>query len=173
MVLDEGDIRNLARNDPWRSLWMMRESCKFSIFANQDRDLSIDQKNIIVWSRMYDNIQESMDCPSDDVINDDDMLDGWFVIQRKKQEKDRAESELESRVGNEKISNSEEVFVMAQTQDDANSINRVNTFQSQMVKKERMEVIQSKGQARDLDFKDQQRKMTQKSNEQFKGKFRR
>ena len=76
-------------------------------------------------------------------------------------------------MGNEKISNSEEVFVMAQTQDDANSINRVNTFQSQMVKKERMEVIQSKGQARDLDFKDQQRKMTQKSNEQFKGKFRR
>ena len=122
---------------------------------------------------MYDNIQESLDCPSDDVINDDDMLDGWFVIQRKKQEKDRAESELESRVGNEKISNSEEVFVMAQTPDDANSINRVNTFQSQMVKKERMEVIQSKGQARDLDFKDQQRKMTQKSNEQFKGKFRR
>ena len=173
MVLGEGDIRNLARNDPWRSLWLMRESCKFAMFANQDRDLSIDQKNIIVWSRMYDNIQESMECPSDDVINDDDMLDGWFIIQRKKQESDRAESELESRVGNEKISNSQEVFVMAQTQDDANNINKVNTFQSQMVKKERMEVLQSKGEARDLDFRDQQMQMTQKSNEQFKGKFRR
>jgi len=173
MVLGEGDIRNLARNDPWRSLWLMRESCKFAMFANQDRDLSIDQKNIIVWSRMYDNIQESMECPSDDVINDDDMLDGWFIIQRKKQESDRAESELESRVGNEKISNAQEVFVMAQTQDDANSINSVNTLQSQMVKKERMEIMRSKGQVKDLDFKDQQRKMTQKSNEQFKGKFRR
>ena len=122
---------------------------------------------------MYDNIQESMDCPSDSVINDDDMLDGWFIIQNKKQDKERAESELESRVSNDKISNSEEVFVFAETQQDVDAINSVNSYQAQMVKKERMEVLQQKGEAQDLDFRDQRLKMPQMSNEQFKGKFRR
>ena len=151
----------------------MKESCDLKLFSNQDRDLSIDQKNMVVWSRMYDNIQESMDCPSDSVINDDDMLDGWFIIQNKKQDKERAESELESRVSNDKISNSEEVFVFAETQQDVDAINSVNSYQAQMVKKERMEVLQQKGEAQDLDFRDQRLKMTQMSNEQFKGKFRR
>lgn len=173
MILPEKDVRNLARNEPWRSLWLMKESCDLKLFSNQDRDLSIDQKNMVVWSRMYDNIQESMDCPSDSVINDDDMLDGWFIIQNKKQDKERAESELESRVSNDKISNSEEVFVFAETQQDVDAINSVNSYQAQMVKKERMEVLQQKGEAQDLDFRDQRLKMTQMSNEQFKGKFRR
>jgi hypothetical protein len=173
MILKEKDIRELARNDPWRSLWLMRESCDLKLFANQDRELSIDQKNLLVWSRMYDNIQESMDCPTDDVIDDDDLLDGWFIIQRKKQEKERAESELENRVDNEKISNSQEVFIIAETQKDAENINQVNTYGSQMIKKERMAVIKEKGEAKDLDFRDQQIKMNQLSNEQFKGKFRR
>ena len=173
MILPEKDVRNLARNEPWRALWLMKESCDLKLFSNQDRDLSIDQKNMVVCSRMYDNIQESMDCPSDSVINDDDMLDGWFIIQNKKQDKERAESELESRVSNDKISNSEEVFVFAETQQDVDAINSVNSYQAQMVKKERMEVLQQKGEAQDLDFRDQRLKMTQMSNEQFKGKFRR
>ena len=42
-----------------------------------------------------------------------------------------------------------------------------------MIKKERMAVVQEKGQAVDLDFRDQQIKMNQLSNEQYKGKFRR
>ena len=173
MILSEKDVRDLARNEPWRSLWLIKESYDLKLFANQDRELSIDQKNLLVWSRMYDNIQESMDCPTDDVIDDDDLLDGWFIIQRKKQEKERAESELENRVGNEKISNSQEIFIVAETQKDAESINQVNTYGSQMIKKERMAVIQKKGQAIDLDFRDQQIKMNQLSNEQYKGKFRR
>ena len=38
-----------------------------------------------------------MDCPTDDVIKDDDLLDGWFVIQAKKREKDRLEKEFEEK----------------------------------------------------------------------------
>ena len=173
MILSEKDVRDLARNEPWRSLWLIKESYDLKLFANQDRELSIDQKNVVVWSRMYDNIQESMDCPTDDVINDDDLLDGWFIIQRKKQEQAKAESELESRVSNEKIADSDEVFIMAQTPEDAENINSVNSYHSQMVKKERQSVIEAKGEARDLDFRDQQLKVNQMSNKQFKGNFRR
>lgn len=173
MILSEKDVRDLARNEPWRSLWLIKESYDLTLFANQDRELSIDQKNVVVWSRMYDNIQESMDCPTDDVIHDDDLLDGWFIVQRKKQEQAKVESELESRVSNEKITNSDEVFIMAHTEEDAESINSVNSYHSQMVKQERNEVLEAKGEAQDLDFRDQRLKLNQMSNEQFKGNFRR
>ena len=81
------------------------------LFQNlPDREMTFDQRNICVWSRMYDNVQESHECPSEDVLNDDDLLDGWFIIQRKKQEHDKLVSEVEGMTNNEKIANSEEIL---------------------------------------------------------------
>ena len=171
MLLSEEQVRELARNEPWKALWTLNETNTVNLFMNQDRELSIDQKNILIWSRMYDNIQESMDCPSDDVIADDDMLDGWFIVQRKKQEKERAERELDSSTKNSKITNADEVFVMAGSQNDIDRINTMNSTTGQMTKKERMAVIQKQGEAKDLDFRDQQLKVRRQSNEQYKGKF--
>ena len=173
MLLTEKQGRELARTEPWRSLWLLKETLPTGLFANKDRELSIDQKNILIWSRMYDNIQESMDCPSEDVIDDDDMLDGWFIVQRRKQDKEKAEAEIENSLTNSKIANADEIFVMAGSQNDAERINNMNDINSQMIKKQRMAVLDAKGEAKDLDFRDQQLKVRRQSNEQYKGKFRR
>ena len=122
---------------------------------------------------MYDNIQESMDCPPDEVIEDDDMLDGWLLVQKKKREQEQAENEVANKTSNNKIANSDEIFVMAGTQEDANKINSSNTYHNQQIKKQRMQIVRQKGEAKDLDFPDQQLKMRQKSNQMFKDKFRR
>ena len=87
-------VESCARTDPWRSVWLMKDQVK--LFANNDRELSHDQKNILVWSSMYDNIQESMDCPTEDVINDDDLLDGWFIVQKRKRDEEKAKSEVDN-----------------------------------------------------------------------------
>ena len=171
MLLNEKQSRELARTEPWRSLWMLKDSGTTTLFYNKDRELSIDQKNILIWSRMYENIQESMDCPSDDVIQDDDMLDGWFIVQRKKQEKEKAKAELESGLTNSKISNSDEIFVVAGSKGDAERINDMNDIHGMMTKKERMQVVYGKGAAEDKDFRDQQLKMRRQSTQQYKGKF--
>jgi len=113
-----------------------------------------------------------MECPTDEVIEDDDMLDGWFIVQRRKHESERAQSDLEKRTQNSKISSSAEIFVFTDSKKEAESINNMNSVNSQMIKKERTQTIKSKGGAVDLDFQDQQIKMSNKSNEQFKGKFR-
>ena len=143
IVLNEKDIRDLARNDPWRSLWLMRESCDLKLFANQDRELSIDQKNLLVWSRMYDNIQESMDCPTDDVIDDDDMLDGWFLLQAEKRKKEQAEMEFEEGT-NEKIKNADEVFVVTNNEIDKERVEGLNNIHAHMVKQEREALLMRK-----------------------------
>ncbi len=173
MILPESQVRELARTEPWRSLWILNESKSFDLFSNKNRTPSIDQKNILIWSKMYDNIQESMDCPSDDVIEDDDMLDGWFIVQRKKREKERAEAEMENTIKNDKIKNSSEIFMVAQTPKDLDRINNMNDLTGKIVKQQRFNVINQKGEASQLDFQDERLKLSQQSNKMFKDKFRR
>lgn len=173
-VLSEASVREVARNEPWRSLWVMNESRVFNLFSNtMDHQLTPDQKNLMVWSRMYDNVYESMECPTDDVIEDDDMLDGWFIVQRKNREKAKTEKEIESQTSNSKISQSQELFVFADNKESADKINNTNSVHAQTVKKQRMAVVQAQGEAKDLDFHDQQVKIRAQQNEMFKSKFRR
>ena len=173
LLLPEPKIREIARNEPWRSFWILNDSNAFKLFQNKDRELSTDQKHLIVWSRMYDNIQESVDCPSDDVTNDDDMLDGWFIIQKQKRDKERAQSELENNTKNEKIKNSSEVFMMAGSNKDAQRVNNMNDIGGKIIKQQRFNTIYSKGEASQLDFQDEKLKLTQQSNQMFKDHFRR
>ena len=173
-LLSEKQIRELARNEPWRNLWLMNEANVTALFSTKygKRELTTDQKNIVLWSKMYDNVQESMDSPSQDVIDDDDMLDGWFIIQKKKSETQRAESEINERASNSKIANSDEIFVFTDNKADADKINNINSIHSQTVKKQRMNVINAQGEAKDLDFQDQKLKVGRMSNDMYKGKFR-
>ena len=171
-ILSEKKVRELARNEPWRTLWVLRESNEFSLFANQNTELSIDQKNLLVWSKMYDNVQESMDAPPKEVIEDDNMLDGWFIVQDRKRESEKANKDLDSKL-NEKVSNSQEIMLMASNKAEAKKINSLNTTSSQVVKQKRNQLIRQKGAASQLDFQDEQVKLQQQSNEQFKQRFRR
>ena len=173
-MLSEKQIRDVARNEPWRSVWMLRDSNSYKLFSNTDRELSVDQKNLLVWSRMYDNIQESMDCPTDDVIEDDDLLDGWFIVQRKKREKEQAEADFDNSTQNEKIKNSGEIFVVASNKQEADKVDMLNDFHGNIVKKQRMAKIKaSDGVASDLEFQDVKINMQAKSNQMFKDNFRR
>lgn len=174
MILNERKIRELTRNEPWRSLWSLSSTKNFELFANKDQELSIDQKNILVWSKMYDNVYESLDCPSDDVIEDDDMLDGWFLIQRDKRKKERGEQELNQLTSNDKIKNSSEIFLMSgKTKKDINRIHDMNDISSKTIKKQREELIKKKGAVGQNEFFDEKVNLNKQSNEIFKGNFRR
>lgn len=171
-ILKENQLRELARNDPWRLLWRMKDETK--LFANEvGRELSNDQKGIIIWSNMYDNIQESVDCPTEDVINDDDMLDGWFIIQRKKNESERAKSELEQKTQNSKIANSDEILIMASSRDDAENIHSMNSVHGETIRKQRLNTVRKKGKAQDTDFQDRQLEIRNQAQQAFKQKTRR
>tara|TARA_Y100001963_G_scaffold156573_1_gene250518 strand:+ start:13480 stop:14535 length:1056 start_codon:yes stop_codon:yes gene_type:complete len=173
-LLNESSIRELARNEPWRSLWVMNETKVFNLFSNTlESQLTVDQKNLMVWSRMYDNVYESMDCPTDDVIEDDDMLDGWFLLQRRKREQDKAEKEIENQTSNSKISQSQEIFVFADNKESAKKINETNSYHAQKVKQQRDRLIQARGEVVDAQFEDQQIKIRAQQNEMYKNKFRR
>ena len=172
-ILREKDSRELARNEPWRSIWSLKSSNTFDLFSNKGRELSIDQKNLLVWSKMYDNIQESMDCPTEKVIEDDDALDGWFIHQRRKNERDKAVSQMDESLKNEKIRNSQEILVFTDNNTDAKTIHEMNSPNAKVIKKQRQETLKEKGEVVDLDFADQKMRLGNMAHEQFKNKFRR
>jgi len=172
-ILNEKKIRELARNEPWRTLWLLNASNAIKLFNNNSRDLSLDQRAILIWSKTYDNIYESMECPNDDVINDDDMIDGWFIIQRQKRDKQRAESEFDANTKNEKIKNSSEIFVMANSKKDAQRIDGMNDIGGKIVKKQREELIKQNSGASQNEFQDEKIKLNSQSQQMFKEKFRR
>jgi hypothetical protein len=117
---------------------------------------------------MYDNVQESLECPSKDVIDDDDMLDGWFLVQSKKREQETAQKEFENNTKSDKIKNSSEVFMMASNKQEVDNVDNMNTFHSQMVKKQRFNLLKSKTQAEQSEFMDERLALQSQINSQFK-----
>lgn len=171
MFLNESQLRFLSRNDPWRLCWIIKDHVK--LFANgPGRELSNDQKGLLVWSSMYDNVQESMECPTQDVIDDDDMLDGWFIVQRKKQESDRAKAEISSKT-NSKIANSDEIWIVADSKEKAEQIHSLNSVHGDIVRKQRIDTVKKRGKAVDLDFQDRKLEVASQQNSDFINKVRR
>lgn len=140
----EKQYRELARKEPWRSLW----SCKTvegAVFGKPATELSDEQRTLILWSKIYDSAFEHPDCPDDFVIQDDDMFDGWMIVQREEREKQQKERAGAKATGNEKINNSGEVFHIAQSDDDVRRIEEMNSVESAALKKQRMKYLKKEG----------------------------
>ena len=171
--LNDNKTRDLARNEPWRSLWITRESSGMKLFANPpNTELTHNQKNLLIWSQMYDNIQESLECPPKEVIEDDDMLDGWFILQSQKREKERSEKEFEEATKNEKIKNSSEVYIVANNNKKINQINSMNDPMSKIIKQQRQQAINNnEGTLQEQHLPDQRRNINMMATNQMRGKI--
>lgn len=143
--ISQKDIRYLARSDPFRGMWLLS---KENVFNVPCYEFTEDQKNLIVFSRMYDSIYENPERPSDDVIEDDDMVDGWIIIQRKNIEKDRKQREADNILGKKGVSNNSnagEIFVFASSNDDADRVKDLNDINAQRITNMRSAAIAEKG----------------------------
>lgn len=116
--LQEEEVRLLARSEPWRSIWFCRKAGS-SLFPCSTTEMTDEQRVLVYWSQVYDNIRESPKCPPDDVINDDDALDGWFIVQGKQHKQESDREWIENQITNPDIKNSGEIFIKTGKQDAA------------------------------------------------------
>lgn len=152
--ISEGQIRDLARNDPWRSIWTCKDIEK-SVFGLPCSQLSDDQKAIIAWSRLYDSCYEDKDRPSDETINDDDMFDGWLIFKRREREAEVKKNKIEEVLGGSKASQCNEVFILGSNpgeegsgfnKEELDEIEDLNSGESANIKKMRMNEVFTKGE---------------------------
>jgi hypothetical protein len=103
--LDINILRELVRSEAWRS---------YSGCANLQKDtheINDDYRYLVALHKMYENVRQHPDCPSDEIIEDDEALDGWFLHQNKKLEKEKKKNSVLDKVrGNTKGAG--EIFLM-------------------------------------------------------------
>ena len=169
------EYRDIARHDPWRTIWSLGKEHSFEGPAVEWTD---DQKMLMTFSRMYDNAYQSMDCPPDEVIADDDMFDGWMAFQRRKREKEQKQKSVETI--NNIPDKAQEVFLTAPTREDANKIYNMNDTEARMNIKERARYIEARqDQESDTDVKvraeampDTQLELRRQQIQEYKDKMR-
>jgi hypothetical protein len=121
---------------------------------------------------MYDSIYENPDRPTEDVIEDDDMLDGWIILQRKNAEKDRKQREADSILGKKGVSNNRpnmdggEIFIFAESGDDAGRVKDLNDINAHRISKMRAEALASKGSLEEHELPDVQLELRQQAMKQ-------
>jgi hypothetical protein len=167
--IGEQEVRWLARNEPWRSYWMTKKLEK-SFFGSCSIELTEEQRNIVVWSSIYDNIYENPNQPPEFVINEDDLIDGWMIIQRRKREEDINKGSVQDyfKGNNDKINNAGEVFIPVNTIEDAGRVSKMNDLDAEISKKKRLNQIRKEGQVQEVNMRDVQMDLRKKANDKFK-----
>ena len=145
--------RSIARSSSWRSIWNSSKK-RDTAFGKPSCDLSSEQISLVSYSMMYDNVYESPDAPKEELVEDDICLDGWFISQRRKHEKDKAQSQADALLSNSKIANSDEIFLMAGDQREAGEIYDLNSVGSRQVVKQRQSQIEAQEEGENLHFRD-------------------
>jgi hypothetical protein len=165
------DFRHIARYEMWRPIWALGKKTG-NLFGCASSSLTRDQITLCSFSMMYDGVYESPESPSEKVIEDDDCLDGWFIEQRKKQDRMKKQQQAESLMSsNSKIANSGEVFIIADSAEEIEFIDSLNDGQSAMIKNQRMAQLKQKGEINsDLEFKDVALDMQMQQNQSMMNK---
>lgn len=128
-------FRKIARLDLWRNYW---SAGKGDVFGRPSCELTDEQRALVIFTKMYESARESPESPPDLVFDDDDMFDGWLAHQHKQQEDSKKDSAANK---NSKMSNAQEMFIMANNRDQASSIHNMNTNQNKAVINSRNKTI--------------------------------
>lgn len=167
-IIDVETFRIIARSDQWRNYW----SCnKDYLFDKATIDWTDEQKTLVVLTKMYDSAYEHPDCPPDSVFEDDDMFDGWMINQRRENEKTKNKNRTEKMLEGKNLSKAGEVFIVANSQEEAKNIYDLNDNTSRHIIRERNATILSSSNLITEDsLPDVQRNLLVRSNEQFKNR---
>lgn len=164
----ETEFREIARTDPWIRTW---SACKNprDIFGVHTIDLNDEQRNLVAWSILYDNVLDHPERPSEDVIEDDDRLDGWILHQRRKREIDQFKQKIAEKTQNSKIANAGEIYITPESDKEISLIEELNDPVAKMMKTKRLALLKKKGEVHELDMPDTKQRLMNAIREKFKG----
>jgi len=106
----------------WRSYYT-----EHGLFEQPSIYQNDDQRHLVKLTQMYDSVKQHPEAPTEDVIEDDDALDGWFLYQKEKSKQEKTKNQVLDKIGgNSKINKAGEVFVITNDQQEFRTINNLN-----------------------------------------------
>lgn len=151
-------LREIARSEPWRSMWKAGKSCN-DLFNTSVCDWSENQLELCRWSDLYDSINACMDRPSDDIIDDDDLLDSWIIRQNEKEKSKNKANLLTNKSKNAK--GRQEIFIFAD-RESAKDIYGANDPMTRINIQAKQQMINNAGELPDEKAPDSINEMRQK-----------
>lgn len=126
IVCDDFKIRDISKSSAWRNIWISNDRNGNSIFENNI--LNYEQQTLMSWTRLYDSVYESSECPPDEILDDDLALDGWLVLRRRKREE---ETRKQHNDGKFKNKHAGEVMIPVKNAQEAASVMSLNDQRAQ------------------------------------------
>lgn len=158
------EYREISRTEPWRQYWSAKEGVS-SVFDVPAAYLTEEQLSLISWTRLYDSIFQNPKCPPDDIVEDDDALDGFLIREKREMDKEKNKGDAEELISNPKIKGAQEIFMMAETLEDAERINNLNDSAAKSIKRKRDEFIDRKGEVKEAELPDVKRRLQMEINQ--------
>jgi hypothetical protein len=112
-------LKSIARSEIWKSYINSNTQLENSINLNDD------YRYLLSIHKMYENAKQHPESPTEEIINDDDALDGWFLFQNKKAEKEKKKNATLDKLGN-KLKESDHVFIVGQDQQEIAEVYSLN-----------------------------------------------
>jgi hypothetical protein len=137
-TIDVTTYKTIARNDLWKSYWSANSE---NIFDKSVVNWTDEQKTLVVLSKMYDNAYQHPEAPPDNIFEDDDMFDGWMIFQRRQNEKNKNKQRTEKMLEGKKLNKAGEIFLVANSQEEANNIYSLNENTERHIIQERSSFI--------------------------------
>lgn len=159
------DIKTIAKSDNWKSYW---NANKNNVFSGSVSEWTDDQRGLVNISKMYDSVYEHPESPNEKVIEDNDMLDGWMIVQKRKNEKEKNQKTIDEL--NPNIKKAQEVFLMANNTEDVESILDLNSPEAIHRMNQKIAVINRSGEVQDSQLPDVQMDLMNQANEMRKAR---
>jgi hypothetical protein len=155
-IISIENFKKLARSYLWKSYWNINKNN--TIFPGAISEWTDDQRSLVSFSQMYDSIHEHPECPDDKIIEDDDMLDGWMISQKRKIMQEKKQTTIDSL--NPNLKKASEVFLFGQKPEEIEEILSLNDKIAMNRMKEKIQYINAHGSAEDGALPDNRRQIT-------------
>ena len=179
-AVNSTSLREISRTEPWRHYWGAQKEGTFIGGVQND-----DHRTLILFSKMYDSVYGHPECPSDDIVNNDDMLDGWMALNKRKAEKDKAQKQATTLIPGRIKDSAREVGVVIPHHDgkgrilskaerdmQAKKIYDLNDTTGKITIKQRESFIKKHGEVSADKLPDTKIELTHQAKEQFKSKLK-
>ena len=148
------ECREISRSEPWRSYWTVGEH---NPFGNASVDLTDEQKTLILYSRMYDNAYKHPEFPGEEIVDDDDLFDGWLLTVKEENKQNTKVKNIDH--VHPRFQNADEIYVVADSVEAAKEIDELNTFEGKLAKKRRAAALKGGKQLEAGDMPDTKEKL--------------
>lgn len=162
----EDDLRALAQYDKWRMIWSSGRH-EGRVFGIPSIWFTDEQQTLIAWSKLYDNIQEHPEPPAKEIIEDNDLLDGWIIVEQRKREKEQRE-----KAGGGNKQGNQEVYIPVETAEDAQRVEAMNEKSVAFIKRQRMAALKKDGVVKEQHMPDSKQEISVQAAQQFRDRMK-